>query len=223
MPLSCHLMLTAGPRASFGLLSPGDRPIERGDRFTVAFGVWGALDCRAGLRGRGRGRAAGRRSGTTSSGSWRPTSRRSPSGTARCASARPAARSTTIIDAPAGRPVLRHLPQPRPPDRPRRVGQLADRGRLDGRAPVRDGVPGRRHPGHRHRLLHDQHRGRRGARRRDRCAPRSPPATRPPGRGSRRAGGSCANRSGSSSTTTSCRSRTSRRTCRRSCSVPTAR
>jgi Xaa-Pro aminopeptidase len=49
MPLSCHLMLTAGPRATFGLLSPGDRPVERGDRFTVAFGVWGALDCRAGF------------------------------------------------------------------------------------------------------------------------------------------------------------------------------
>ncbi len=49
MPLSCHLMLTAGERASFGLLSPGDRPIERGDRFTVAFGIWGALNCRAGF------------------------------------------------------------------------------------------------------------------------------------------------------------------------------
>jgi Xaa-Pro aminopeptidase len=49
MPLSCHLMLTAGPRASVGLLSPGDRPIERGDRFTVAFGIWGALNCRAGF------------------------------------------------------------------------------------------------------------------------------------------------------------------------------
>jgi hypothetical protein len=49
MPLSCHLMLTAGPRATFGLLSPGDRPIERGDRFTTAFGIWGALDCRAGF------------------------------------------------------------------------------------------------------------------------------------------------------------------------------
>ena len=47
-PLSCHLMLTAGPRARFGLLSPGDRPIERGDPFTVAFGIWGALNCRAG-------------------------------------------------------------------------------------------------------------------------------------------------------------------------------
>jgi len=48
-PLSCHLMLTAGPRASLGLLSPGDRPIERGDPLTVAFGIWGALNCRAGF------------------------------------------------------------------------------------------------------------------------------------------------------------------------------
>ncbi len=49
MPLSCHLMLTAGERASFGLLSPGDRKIQQGDRFTVAFGIWGALNCRAGF------------------------------------------------------------------------------------------------------------------------------------------------------------------------------
>jgi hypothetical protein len=49
MPLSCHLMLTSGERATFGLLSPGERRIERGDRFTVAFGVWGALNCRAGF------------------------------------------------------------------------------------------------------------------------------------------------------------------------------
>ncbi len=48
-PLSCHLMLSAGPRAALGLLSPGDRRIERGDPFTVAFGIWGALDCRAGF------------------------------------------------------------------------------------------------------------------------------------------------------------------------------
>ena len=47
-PLSCHLMLTAGDRARFGLYSPGDRPIERGDPFTTAFGIWGALTCRAG-------------------------------------------------------------------------------------------------------------------------------------------------------------------------------
>ena len=48
-PLSCHLMLTAGPRATFGLLSPSDRVIEKGDRFTTAFGIWGALTCRAGF------------------------------------------------------------------------------------------------------------------------------------------------------------------------------
>ena len=49
MPLSCHLMLSSGSRATLGLLSPGDRQIERGDRFTVAFGIWGALNCRAGF------------------------------------------------------------------------------------------------------------------------------------------------------------------------------
>jgi hypothetical protein len=48
-PLSCHLMLSAGSRARYGLLSPGDRIIERGDPFTVAFGIWGALNCRAGF------------------------------------------------------------------------------------------------------------------------------------------------------------------------------
>lgn len=49
MPLSCHLMLSAGERAPLGLVSPGDRPIRRGDPFTVAFGLWGALNCRAGF------------------------------------------------------------------------------------------------------------------------------------------------------------------------------
>jgi len=48
-PLSCHLMLSSGDRASLGLLSPSDRRIVRGDRFTVAFGIWGALNCRAGF------------------------------------------------------------------------------------------------------------------------------------------------------------------------------
>jgi hypothetical protein len=48
-PLSCHLMLSSGPRATLGLLSPGDRVIEHGDRFTTAFGIWGALTCRAGF------------------------------------------------------------------------------------------------------------------------------------------------------------------------------
>lgn len=48
-PLSCHLMLTSGERASLGLLSPGNRAIGRGDPLTVAFGIWGALNCRAGF------------------------------------------------------------------------------------------------------------------------------------------------------------------------------
>ncbi len=48
-PLSCHLMLSAGERARLGLLSPGDRAVERGDPFTTAFGIWGALTCRAGF------------------------------------------------------------------------------------------------------------------------------------------------------------------------------
>jgi hypothetical protein len=42
-------MLSSGPRATLGLLSPGDRVIEHGDRFTTAFGIWGALTCRAGF------------------------------------------------------------------------------------------------------------------------------------------------------------------------------
>ena len=58
-PLSCHLMLTAGPRARFGLLSPDDRPIEHGDPFTTAFGIWGALNCRAGWVVEGAGALPG--------------------------------------------------------------------------------------------------------------------------------------------------------------------
>ncbi|TRO48651.1 hypothetical protein E2P65_02475, partial [Candidatus Bathyarchaeota archaeon] len=49
IPLSCHLMLSSGPRASMGLGSPSSRVIERGDPFTTAYGVWGALNCRAGF------------------------------------------------------------------------------------------------------------------------------------------------------------------------------
>jgi Xaa-Pro aminopeptidase len=48
LPLNCHPMLSAGPRAWFGLGSPSSRVIERGDAFTTAYGVWGALNCRAG-------------------------------------------------------------------------------------------------------------------------------------------------------------------------------
>jgi hypothetical protein len=47
--LSAHVMLSGGPRALMGLGSPEDRPIERGDPITMAFGLWGALTCRAGF------------------------------------------------------------------------------------------------------------------------------------------------------------------------------
>jgi len=49
LPLSCHLMLSSGSRAFMGLPSPSSRRIERGDPFTTAYGVWGALNCRAGF------------------------------------------------------------------------------------------------------------------------------------------------------------------------------
>jgi hypothetical protein len=42
-------MLSSGPRARMGLPSPSSRTIEEGDRFTTAYGVWGALNCRAGF------------------------------------------------------------------------------------------------------------------------------------------------------------------------------
>jgi len=49
IPLSCHLMLSSGPRARMGLPSPSSRRIEEGDSFTTAYGIWGALNCRAGF------------------------------------------------------------------------------------------------------------------------------------------------------------------------------
>ena len=48
LPQSCHLMLSAGPRAFMGLASPSSRVITEGDPITVAYGVFGALNCRAG-------------------------------------------------------------------------------------------------------------------------------------------------------------------------------
>jgi hypothetical protein len=49
IPLSCHLMLSSGPRARMGLPSPSSKRIEEGEPFTTAYGVWGALNCRAGF------------------------------------------------------------------------------------------------------------------------------------------------------------------------------
>ena len=49
LPLTCHLMLSAGPRASMGLPSPSSRVIQRGEQFTMAYGAWGSLNSRAGF------------------------------------------------------------------------------------------------------------------------------------------------------------------------------
>lgn len=49
IPLSAHLMLSAGPRAAMGLPSPSMRAIQHGDPFTTALGLWGGLNARAGF------------------------------------------------------------------------------------------------------------------------------------------------------------------------------
>ena len=48
IPLSCHPMLSTGKRAWHGLLSPTSKIVEKGDAITSAYGVQGALNCRAG-------------------------------------------------------------------------------------------------------------------------------------------------------------------------------
>ncbi len=48
LPLSCHPMLSSGKRAWHGLLSPSSKIMQQGDAVTVAYGVQGALNCRAG-------------------------------------------------------------------------------------------------------------------------------------------------------------------------------
>jgi len=54
LPLSCHLMCSAGPDAEMGLPSPTSRVVERGDPFTMAYGARGALNSRAGFVVEGR-------------------------------------------------------------------------------------------------------------------------------------------------------------------------
>ena len=49
LPLSCHPMLAFGPEIPNGMASPSSDRLAEGDRLTSAFGVWGALTCRAGL------------------------------------------------------------------------------------------------------------------------------------------------------------------------------
>ncbi len=58
LPQSAHPMLSAGKRASYGLPSPSLNVIGRGDPVTVAYGVHGGLNARAGFPGRERRRTA---------------------------------------------------------------------------------------------------------------------------------------------------------------------
>lgn len=48
-PLACHPMCSAGDRAAAGLPSPSSRVVQEGDPVTVALGLWGALNARAGF------------------------------------------------------------------------------------------------------------------------------------------------------------------------------
>ena len=113
---------------------------------------------------------------------------------------------------PPRRPVLRHLPQPGPPDPPRRVGELA-RGSAARRSSCAPGWRSRstssRPPGTPYFTTNIED----GIALADAVAPRGAGGarTRTPGPASRRGAGSCARRSASSCTRTCCRSRTSRR------------
>lgn len=49
LPRAVHTMLSAGPRAAYGLPSPSMRVIQRGEYLTTAVGLWGALTSRGGF------------------------------------------------------------------------------------------------------------------------------------------------------------------------------
>jgi hypothetical protein len=53
LPLSCHSMVSFGDKAMRGLSSPSERVAHLGDTFTMAFGLKGALNARAGVVARG--------------------------------------------------------------------------------------------------------------------------------------------------------------------------
>jgi len=55
LPLSCHGMISFGEKVKRGLSSPSDNCARLGDAFVVAFGLRGALTCRAGAVARGPG------------------------------------------------------------------------------------------------------------------------------------------------------------------------
>ncbi|MGX9146028.1 aminopeptidase P family N-terminal domain-containing protein [Mesorhizobium sp. 128a] len=49
LPLCCHPMLSTGKRAAYGLPSPRLDIVERGDPITMAYGIQGSLNARAGF------------------------------------------------------------------------------------------------------------------------------------------------------------------------------
>lgn len=49
LPHCCHTMLSAGKRAAYGLPSPSLNVIKRGDPMTMAYGLHGSLNARAGF------------------------------------------------------------------------------------------------------------------------------------------------------------------------------
>jgi len=53
LPLTCHRMISFGDKVRRGLSSATNRAARLGDPYTVAFGVLGALTCRAGCVARG--------------------------------------------------------------------------------------------------------------------------------------------------------------------------
>jgi len=53
LPLSCHPMTSFGEKVKRGLSSPSSNQAKPGDAYSIAFGVWGALNCRAGAIARG--------------------------------------------------------------------------------------------------------------------------------------------------------------------------
>ena len=130
VPPHAHRGATGTP----GLLSPGDRPIERGDPFTIAFGIWGALNCRAGFVVEDASEL--------------------PDGTADYVERLVApyfeavaewygalhvgqvgGELQDIVDRHLGDDFFGIVTQPRPPTPPRRVGELTGVPRLDDRAP----------------------------------------------------------------------------------------
>jgi len=59
LPLSCHIFLGGGERATLGMVSPSLRRLRRGEPFTTAVGLWGALTCRAGFLAESAGELPG--------------------------------------------------------------------------------------------------------------------------------------------------------------------